>query len=98
MAAMSSTSVNPRLGLLAAKVLISRFVCRAALAAGSAGQRCSFLFSRQFGTVGCSFLFSRQFGTVGCSFLFSRQFGTGLPWYALRATSHTPVPTWLVGM
>ena len=32
------------------------------------------------------------------SFLFSRQLGTGLPWYALRATSHTPVPTWLVGM
>ena len=85
MAAMSSTSVNPRLALLAAKVLISRFVCRADLAAGSAGQRCSFLFSRQF-------------GTDRCSFLFSRQFGTGLPWYALRATSHTPVPNWLMGM
>ena len=34
----------------------------------------------------------------GFSFLHSRQLGTGLPWYALRATSHTPVPNWLMGM
>ena len=32
------------------------------------------------------------------AFLFRRQLGTGLPWYALRATSHTPVPNWLMGM
>ena len=32
------------------------------------------------------------------AFPLRRQVGTGLPWYALHATSHTPVPNWLMGM